>query len=215
MMQRAITFALAFLLSFAVAAQPASGAEGKVATLVLPVEFQSQLTEASPTGWAQYPTPYCVAASSTMVLKSFGVVLPNPSLEELFFLGRKGNTTNDPGIDPDGASYLMRYFGGDGAIHAYPDQATALNELIGRLNYGSPVVVFAQAGNHAIVAYGYEADWGGTVTAIYAADPLSGFNGRVPVDAWTTWYMWFGAGFSAPGDKWQGQFVFVSYRDFR
>ncbi|MBI2453058.1 MAG: hypothetical protein HYV55_02415 [Parcubacteria group bacterium] len=108
----------------------------------------------------------------------------------------------------------MRYFGGEGRIHSYWDRTTALYELIGRLNSGSPVVFYGQAGNHAMVAYGYEADNGGTVTAIYVADPL-GFVG--PVDAWSfmNLYDWFGSPFSAAGSDWQGSWTFVSYKDYR
>lgn len=189
--------------------------QGEPRRVVLPIEYVSQQSEPSPAGWNAWYTPYCVAASSVMVLRYFEVDIPGPMLAKAFAIGRKGNTTDDPGLDPDGNSFLMRHYGGEGRVHAYGDPQTALDELVGRINHGSPVVVFAQAGNHTIVAYGYDADEGGTVVAIYAADPLSGFMGRVPIEVWQNDYSWFGAGFSAPGPQWQGQFVFVSYRDFK
>jgi hypothetical protein len=109
----------------------------------------------------------------------------------------------------------MRYYGGEGRIHLFWDRHVALHELAGRLNHRSPVVAFTQAGVHAVTVYGYEAVHGGPITAIYVADPLTGFMGRVPADSWVWSSYWFGARFSTPGPKWQGGFVFVSYNDFR
>ncbi len=190
----------------------ASDENTRVSALILPIRFTSQLSEPAPSGWTYGLTPYCVAAASVMVMSAFGV--ETWSLSDTFALGRTGNKTPDPGIDPTGNSHLFRYFGGEGKIHTYWNRGTALEELAGRLNNGSPVVFYGQAGNHAMVAYGYEADWGGTVTAIYVADPL-GFMGRV--DAWSfmNLYNWFGSPFSAAGSDWQGSWTFVSYKDYR
>lgn len=183
-----------------------------VSRLILPIRYVSQLAEPAPADWAYGLTPYCVAAASIMVMSTFGV--ETWSLAATFAVGQAGNVTWDPGIDPAGNAYLMRYFGGKGQIHSYWDRTIALNELIGRLNNGSPVVFYGQAGNHAMVAYGYEADAGGSVTAIYVADPL-GFMG--PVDTWSfmNLYDWFGTPFTAMGDDWQGSWTFVSYRESR
>ncbi len=148
-------------------------------------------------------------------MRYFGVHVPPPPIRTLFATGRQGNTTSDPGIDPDGASHMMQAFGGEGKIHGYYSSAAMLEELVGRINHRAPVVVFVQAGNHAVLAYGYEADRNGAITAIYAADPLSGVNGRVPIHAWLNWYDWMGVPFRAPGEKWRNQYLFVSYRDFQ
>ena len=182
-----------------------------VSRLILPIRYVSQLAEPAPVGWNYKLTPYCVSAASAMVMSTFGIEAW--SLAATFDLGKRGNTTRDPGIDPAGNAHLMRYFGGQGKIHSYWDRSTALNELIGRLNNGSPVVFYGQAGNHAMVAYGYEADWGGTVTAIYVADPL-GFMGLVETKSFMNEYAWFGYPFTALGNEWQGSWTFVSYRSF-
>ncbi len=192
---------------------PVSEPASAVVSLVLPIQYVSQLAEPAPSYWEWDYTPYCASASSIMVMRSFGIKVAG--LANTFAVGRRGNTTWDPGLDPDGVSYLMRQYGGEGKVHSYWDPGTALNELVGRLNNGSPVVVFGQSGNHALVAYGYEAYTGGGVTAIYTADPLSGFFGRISVEAWTSWSDWFGAPFTAVGGKWQGSWTFVSYRDYR
>lgn len=181
----------------------------------VPVRYVSQLAEPAPTWWRAGATPYCAAAASLTVMASFGVTLPTAPLATSFEIGRIGNTTTDPGLDPQGISYLMRHYGGDGRIHAYADRGTALHELIGRLNASVPVVALTQAGNHAVTVYGYEAISGGEVTALYVADPLSGFMGRVGVASWQWQHLWMGSAFSAPGVEWQGQFVFVTYRDWR
>lgn len=180
--------------------------------LVLPIRFVSQLSEPAPTDWAYGLTPYCVAAASVMVMSVFQV--ETWSLAAMFALGQAGNVTWDPGIDPAGNAHLFRQFGGKGRIHSYWDRTTALNELIGRLNSGSPVVFYGQSGNHAMVAYGYESDWGGSVTAIYVADPL-GFMG--PVETWSFMNLhdWFGSPFTALGNEWQGSWTFVSFLDYR
>ena len=181
----------------------------------VPVRYVSQLAEPAPAGWRASATPYCAAAASLTVMESFGVALPASPLATTFAIGRAGNTTSDPGLDPDGISHLLRHFGGEGRIHAYPDRGRALDELIGRLNQNAPVVALTQAGNHAVTVYGYQALAGGPVTALYVADPLSGFMGLVSVDRWLWSHLWMGTPFAAPGDTWRGTFVFVSYRDAR
>lgn len=183
-----------------------------ISRLILPIRFVSQLSEPAPADWTYGLTPYCVAAASTMVMSAFQV--ETWSLAAMFAIGQRGNTTWDPGIDPAGNAHLMRYFGGEGKIHSYWDRSTALNELVGRLNNGSPVVIFGQAGNHAMVAYGYEADAGGSVTGIFVADPL-GFMGLVETRSFMNEYAWFGSPFAALGNEWQGSWTFVSYRSFR
>lgn len=195
---------------------PFSGGQARaesIAKLVLPLEYISQLSEPAPSYWQQPGTPYCAAASAMMIIRSFGVKVP--SLAQTFEKGRQGNSTDDPGLDPDGVSYLMRLYGGEGRVRSYKDPGTALHELVGRLNNGSPVVVFGQEGGHAVVAYGYEAIWNGPIIAIYAADPLTGFAGRVSIEAWTGHWHWFKDAFTAPGEKWKGTWTFVSYQDFR
>lgn len=181
----------------------------------VPVRYVSQLAEPAPAGWRASATPYCAAAAGLTVMESFGVVLPASPLATTFAIGRTGNTTNDPGLDPDGISHLMRRFGGEGRIHAYADRGRALDELIGRLNRNAPVIALTQAGNHAVTVFGYEAIAGGAVTALYVADPLSGFMGLVPVDRWLGAHLWMGTPFSAPGEAWRGTYVFVAYRDAR
>lgn len=196
---------------------PVQGA-GRAALIVshtVPVTYVSQLAEPAPTWWRAGATPYCAAAASLTVMASFGVALPANPLSTTFEIGRLGNTTADPGLDPNGISHLMRHYGGDGRIHAYADRGSALHELIGRLNASVPVVALTQAGNHAVTVYGYEAISGGPATALYVADPLSGFMGRVPIGTWQSDHFWMGSGFKAHGPEWQGRFVFVSYRDWR
>lgn len=180
-----------------------------VSRLILPIRYVSQLAEPAPANWAYGLTPYCVAAASIMVMSTFQV--ETWSLAAMFAVGQRGNTTWDPGIDPAGNAHLMRYFGGQGKIHSFWDRSTALNELVGRLNNGSPVVFYGQAGNHAMVAYGYEADAGGTVTVIFVADPL-GFMGAVESWSFMNSYEWFGSPFTALGDDWKGSWTFVTYR---
>lgn len=196
---------------------PARAAE-RAAPLVshtVPVTYVSQLAEPAPTWWRARATPYCAAAASLTVMASFGVALPSRPLSTTFAIGRLGNTTSDPGLDPHGISHLMRHYGGEGRIHAYSDRGRALHELIGRLNASVPVVALTQAGNHAVTVYGYEAISGGPPTALYVADPLSGFMGRVAIGWWQSDHLWMGSAFAAPGAEWQGRFVFVSYRESR
>lgn len=209
---------LAAFLVATVAAAPGGGTAERAAVLVshtVPVSYVSQLAEPAPVWWRASATPYCAAAAAMTVMTSFGVEFPRPRLATTFGIGRQGNTTSDPGIDPHGLSYLMRHFGGDGRIHSYADRGTALHELVGRLNASVPVVAFTQAGNHAVTVYGYEAIAGGSVTGLYVADPLSGFMGRVGLESWQSSHLWMGSAFSAPGPEWRGRFVFVSYREWR
>lgn len=181
----------------------------------VPVRYVSQLAEPAPAGWRASATPYCAAAAGLTVMESFGVVPPVSPLATTFAIGRAGNTTNDPGLDPDGISYLMRRFGGEGRIHAYADRGKALDELVGRLNQNAPVVALTQGGNHAVTVYGYEAIAGGAVMALYVVDPLSGFMGLVPIERWLGEHLWMGTPFTSPGDAWRGTYVFVAYRDAR
>lgn len=183
-------------------------AQPKTVSVVIPIRYISQQSEPAPAGWNAWYTPYCVAASAAMVFSAHGVALPHEPLQTFFRVGRSGNTTEDPGIDPDGALHLMKSLGGNGAIHMYADPSSALTALVKHLASRSPVVVFTQAGNHAVVAYGFEAVEGGSpVTALYLADPL-GSMGRVPIQ---NAYQWFGKPFSAPGEKWRGKYVFVTF----
>lgn len=216
MPRRLATAALLLALSAAAIGLPAEAAPLRaLVEHAVPVRYVSQLAEPAPTYWRAGATPYCAAAASLTVMESFGVPLPASPLATTFAIGRAGNTTDDPGLDPDGISHLMRHFGGDGRIHAYADRGRALDELIGRLNANAPVVALTQAGNHAVTVYGYQALAGGPVTALYVADPLSGFMGLVPVDRWLWAHLWMGTPFTAPGAAWRGTFVFVSYRDAR
>lgn len=212
-----VVLVLAFVLA-TVAAGPSGGSAERAALLVsriVPVTYVSQLSEPAPAWWRASGTPYCAAAASLTVMGSFGVQVPGSPLQTTFGVGRQGNTTTDPGLDPDGLSYLMRYYGGEGRIHSYADRGSALNEIVGRLNASVPVVAFTQGGNHTVTVYGYEAIAGGSVTALYVADPLSGFMGRVGIESWQSNHLWMGSGFTAPGAQWQGRFVFVSYREWR
>lgn len=181
----------------------------------VPVSYVSQLAEPAPVWWRAGATPYCAAAAALTVMSSFGLRFPDSPLATTFATGRQGNTTPDPGLDPNGLAHLLRAYGGEGRIHSYADRGRALEELVGRLNASVPVVAFTQAGNHAVTVYGYEAISGGAVTALYVADPLSGFMGRVAIDAWLGTHLWMGSGFAAAGPEWRGRFIFVSYRDWR
>ncbi len=205
------------VLLVTVAAAPAGGRE-PAALLVshtVPVAHVSQLAEPAPIWWRAGATPYCAAAASLSVMASFGVAFPSSPLRTTFDIGRQGNTTTDPGLDPNGISYLMRSYGGEGRIHALADRGTALHELVGRLNASVPVVALTQAGNHTVTVFGYEAIAGGSVTGLYVADPLSGFMGRVGIESWQWDHLWMGSAFAAAGPDWQGRFVFVSYREWR
>lgn len=213
---RLLLILLSGLSVSAVAALPAQAAPSRaLVSHAVPIRYVSQLAEPAPAGWRASATPYCAAAASLTVMESFGVALPAAPLATTFAIGRAGNTTNDPGLDPDGISHLLRTFGGAGRIHAYADRGQALDELIGRLNLNAPVVALTQAGNHAVTVYGYEAIAGGAVTSLFVADPLSGFMGRVAVESWLWAHLWMGTPFSAPGDAWRGRFIFVAYRDAR
>lgn len=185
-------------------------------SLVLPIAYQSQLIEPAPPTWAGDWTPYCAAAAALMVMRSFDVFLFGPgALTRTFDVGRAGNTTEDLGLDPDGISHLMRVYGGRGIVHAHAWDVEALDDLIGRLNHRSPVVALTQSGNHAVTVYGYEAVMDGPITALYVADPLNGHVGPVTVEEWFSSPLWMGWRFAAPGPRWQGSYVFVTYRDFR
>jgi hypothetical protein len=205
--------AMLALLALPLASPAAAGPS--MVSAVTPVAYVSQLSEPAPTWWRWVGTPYCAAAASLMVMSAFGVPTPAQPLATTFAIGRAANTSEDLGIDPDGIAHLMRTYGGSGGVHIYSDQATALDHLIGRLNHGAPVVVLSKSGWHTVVAYGYEAVAGGPVTAIYAADPLSGHNGKVAIDRWLGDPEWWGGRFTAPGEKWRGAWVFVTYHDFR
>lgn len=180
----------------------------------LSVRYVSQLSEPAPAYWTSPGTPYCAAAAASVVLSYFGVSLPPAPLRTLFALGRSGNTSSDLGLDPDGISLVMRTYGGEGHIHIHADPKRALADIVGRLNYGSPVIALTQGGNHAVTVYGYEADLGGSTSAILVEDPLSGFVGKVSISTWLSSYTWMGQPFIAPGPKWQGTYVFITYRDF-
>jgi len=213
------------LLTLLLTAAPASADQGPEIRILVRIEdgwrqimnvpYVSQLREPAPPYWNAPATPYCAAAAALGILQFFSVALPaQATLRTLFEQGRAGNTTTDPGLDPDGISFLLRAYGGDGQIHAVRDRRQALSELVGRLNHGSPVIALTQGGGHAVTVYGYDADLGGSVVALHVADPLSGFSGRVSVTAWQTAPLWSGTPFQAPGAKWAGAFVFVAYREF-
>lgn len=184
-------------------------------SLVRPVDFQSQLSEPPPPYWTQPLTPYCAAAAAIMVMRDLGIPHGDGALAHTFEIGRTGNTTNDPGLDPYGIAFLMRAFGGEGRIHAYASPHAFIDEIVGRLNNGVTAVALSEAGGHAVTVFGYDADRGGDVTGLYVADPLTGFAGRVGVDEWFSSVYWMGERFRAPGPDWQGTYVFVTYRDFR
>jgi hypothetical protein len=186
-----------------------------IVSYVVPVRYVSQLAEPAPADWRAGATPYCAAAASLTVMQSFGVEPPERPLATTFAIGRSGNTTSDPGIDPDGISHLMRHFGGEGRIHVHVERGAWLHDLIARLDQRAPVVALTQAGNHAVTVYGYQKVEGGAVTALYVADPLSGHVGLVGIDSWLSTHRWMGTPFAAPGEAWRGKFVFVTYRDAR
>lgn len=184
-------------------------------SLARAVEFQSQLSEAPPPTWAQPFTPYCAAAASIMVMRQFGLGHEAGALAKTFAIGRLGNTTDDPGLDPTGIAHLMRAYGGEGRIHASRSPWAFVDDLVGRLNHGVSVVALTEAGNHTVTVFGYEAVPGGEVTGLYVADPLSGYVGLVGIDAWFTNPSWMGQRFRAAGPSWREAYVFVTYRDFR
>jgi hypothetical protein len=196
--------------------QPAAAA--LTVSMTIPgVPYVSQLTEPSPAGWRTSTTPYCAAASSLSVMATFGLVAPatNP-LQTVFKIAYQGNSLrNETGLDPAGVSFLMKYYGGEGRVHMYTNKWIALTELIGRLNARVPVVIFAEAGYHAEVVYGYQANAAtGEITGIYAQDPFTGFRGLVSANVFLSEYHWWGSSFSSAGNLWRGNYVFVSYREF-
>ena len=78
-----------------------------------------------------------------------------------------------------------------------------------------PVVIFAEAGTHAEVVYGYQANAAtGEVTGIYGQDPYTGFRGLISANDFLTQYHWWGSTFASAGNLWRGNYVFVSYREF-
>ena len=208
--------ALLILAGLLVGAQPA-GAAFTVSMTVPGVRYVSQKTEPSPAGWRTATTPYCAVASSLAVMSAFGVAAPatNP-LQTVFQIGYRGNSLRgEVGLDPAGVSYLMKYYGGEGRVHMYTNKYVALTELIGRLNALAPVVIFGEAGYHAQVVYGYEANAAtGEITGIYAQDPLSGFRGLISANTFVSAYLWWGSPFSSAGNLWRGNYVFVSYKEF-
>jgi len=208
--------ALVVLGGLVVGGQPAAAAM-TVSMTVPGVPYVSQLTEPSPAGWRTTTTPYCAAASSLSVMSAFGLVPPatNP-LQTVFKIAYQGNTLRgEDGLDPAGVSYLMRYYGGEGRVHMYTNRWIALTELVGRLNARVPVVIFGEAGYHAEVVYGYQANAAtGEITGIYGQDPYTGFRGLVSANDFLTQYHWWGSGFSSAGSLWRGNYVFVSYREF-
>ena len=211
-----ILSALVILGGLVGASQPAAAAQ-TVSMTVPGVPYVSQLTEPSPAGWHTATTPYCAAASSLSVMAAFGLVAPavNP-LQTVFNIAYQGNSLRgEVGLDPAGVSYLMRYYGGEGRVHMYTNKFIALTELIGRLNANVPVVIFAEAGTHAEVVYGYQANAAtGEITGIYGQDPYTGFRGLVSANDFLSQYHWWGSSFASAGNLWRGNYVFVSYREF-
>lgn len=207
--------ALTFVSTLAVTAQPADAAQ--IVSMTVPgVQYVSQTTEPSPAGWRTATTPYCAAASSLSVMSAFGIVPPaSQPLLTAFKIGYSGNTLRGAdGLDPAGVSTLMKYYGGEGRVHMYTNKFVALTELVGRLNARVPVVIFGEAGYHAQVVYGYQANAAtGEITGIYAADPLSGFRGLLSASTFMSQYLWWGSPFSSAGNLWRGNYVFVSYRE--
>jgi len=208
--------ALVILGGMLAGTQPAAAAQ-TVSMTIPGVPFVSQLTEPSPAGWHTATTPYCAAASSLSVMSAFGLTPPavNP-LQTVFNIAYQGNALRgEAGLDPAGVSYLMKYYGGEGRVHMYTNRWIALTELVGRLNARVPVVIFAEAGTHAEVVYGYQANAAtGEVTGIYGQDPLTGFRGLISANDFLTQYHWWGATFASAGTLWRGNYVFVSYREF-
>jgi hypothetical protein len=208
--------ALVVLGGLAVGSQPAAAA--LTVSMTIPgVQYVSQLTEPSPAGWRTTTTPYCAAASSLSVMSAFGLVAPatNP-LQTVFNIAYQGNSLRgEVGLDPAGVSYLMKYYGGEGRVHMYTNKWVALTELVGRLNARAPVVIFAEAGYHAEVVYGYQANAAtGEITGLYGQDPFTGFRGLVSANDFMSQYHWWGSSFSSAGSLWRGNYVFVSYREF-
>jgi hypothetical protein len=199
-----------------VGGQPAAAAV--IVSVTVPgVPYVSQLTEPSPAGWRTSTTPYCAAASSLSVMETFGLVAPaTDPLQTVFTIAYQGNSLrNETGLDPAGVSSLMKYYGGEGRVHMYTNKWIALTELIGRLNARVPVVIFAEAGYHAEVVYGYQANAAtGEITGIYGQDPYTGFRGLVSANDFLSQYHWWGSSFSSAGTLWRGNYVFVSYREF-
>jgi hypothetical protein len=181
------------------------------------VPYVSQLTEPSPVGWRTATTPYCAAASSLSVMGAFGLLpLTDNPLLSTFKIAYQGNSLrNEVGLDPAGVSYLMQYYGGEGRVHMYTNKWIALTELVGRLNARVPVVIFAEAGAHAEVIYGYQANAAtGEITGVYGQDPFTGFRGLISANTFLTQYHWWGSPFASAGNLWRGNYVFVSYREF-
>lgn len=212
----AVVCALIAISTFALSAQPAAAAN--IVSMTVPgVQYVSQTTEPSPAGWRTSTTPYCAAASSLSVMSAFGLALPaSQPLLTAFKIGYAGNSLRgEDGLDPAGVSTLMKYYGGEGRVHMYTNKFVALTELIGRLNARVPVVIFAEAGYHAEVVYGYQANAAtGEITGLYGEDPLSGFRGFIPANDFLTQYHWWGSPFSSAGNLWRNNYVFVSYREF-
>jgi hypothetical protein len=207
---------LLILAGLLMGSQPA-GAAFTVSMTVPGVRYVSQKTEPSPAGWRTATTPYCAVASSLAVMSAFGIAAPatNP-LQTGFQIGYQGNSLRgEVGLDPAGVSYLMKYYGGEGRVHMYTNKYVALTELIGRLNALAPVVIFGEAGHHAQVVYGYEANAAnGEITGLYAQDPYSGFRGLITANTFMSTYLWWGSSFSSAGNLWRGNYVFVSYKEF-
>jgi hypothetical protein len=208
--------ALVVIAGLLAGGQPAAAAQ-TVSMTIPGVPYVSQRTEPSPAGWRTSTTPYCAAASSLSVMTAFGLVMPetNP-LQTVFKIAYQGNSLRgEVGLDPAGVSFLMKYYGGEGRVHMYTNKWIALTELVGRLNARAPVVIFAEAGYHAEVVYGYQANAAtGEITGIYAQDPNTGFRGLVSANDFLTKYQWWGSSFSSAGSLWRGNYVFVSYREF-
>jgi hypothetical protein len=211
-----ISCALVILGGLMAGSQPAAAA--LTVSMEIPgVPYVSQLTEPSPIGWRTATTPYCAAASSLSVMGAFGLVPPtdNPLLST-FNIAYQGNSLrSEVGLDPAGVSYLMKYYGGEGRVHMYTNKWIALTELVGRLNARVPVVIFAEAGSHAEVIYGYQANAAtGEITGVYGQDPFTGFRGLISANTFLSQYHWWGSPFASAGNLWRGNYVFVSYREF-
>ena len=192
---------------------PSGIAAAPIVRMTIPIAYQSQLAEPPPGNWQDAGTPYCVAAAAAMLLRERGVKLPNPFLSTLYEEGRRYNSTPDAGIDPDGLSRLLLAHGGSGTIHLSSDRGALLDDLVGRLNWHAPVIAFTQGGLHVAVVYGYEAQLDGPVTGLYLADPYDGFSGLVRISDFWESQKWMRQPFVAPGERWQGRWVFVSYKD--
>jgi hypothetical protein len=198
--------ALVVLGGMLAGSQPAAAAL-TVSMTVPNVPYVSQLTEPSPAGWRTTTTPYCAAASSLSVMSAFGLVIPaSQPLLSTFQIAYQGNSLRgEVGLDPAGVSYLMKYYGGEGRVHMYTNKFIALTELVGRLNARVPVVIFAEAGAHAEVVYGYQANAAtGEVTGIYGQDPFTGFRGLISANTFMSQYHWWGSPFASAGNLWRG-----------